>query len=326
MPSEKQKLNKSRLYVDENVLGRLGTNQEKDQLLVFIEILQEYWGEHGGVVLGAEYWSFPIGQTSQLHDVLYTGAGAAMGLDRDQLKELAICMERCGVSSLAPLAVTAVAAGRSAAYLSSAYAQAVWDAGAESIHPSLLCELPTGLSGTGTLSANAVSNPCFFVRQAGGVLELCRGMLRIFIPTRSEFHLIASYAFPQLVLHPDLDLNDFKLKLNMYFGTVLDHLTYLNDSFIPVANEVGWDLYKMVSRAAQYAEFSDEGDKTKRDKAKMKLRTRSFTVQGLVVELCCTLHTKITGHLGGRIHFHGPVPNVAPNKVFIAVFTDHLAT
>lgn len=325
MPSEKQKLQRSRLYVDENVLEKIGINDAKDQLLVFLDMLREYCTGHNGVLLGAEYWDFPVGANSKLYDFLYGDDGAAIGLDRDQLRELQIYMGRCKVSNFPTLNITAVTGSHSATYTSPAYAQAFSDVEDESIYPSMLCELPPLVSGAGALRTDIVSKPCFFVHEAGTVSDVCRGMLRSFLPTRDEFHFLSGYAFPHLILHPDLDLQDFKLQLNMYFGTVLDHLSYLNDSFIMDADEVGWDIHKMVARAAQYMVFSDEGDRTKRDRAKMKLRSRSFNVQGQVVQLCCTLHSKITGHLGGRIHFHGPVPDIAPDKVFVAVFVDHLA-
>jgi hypothetical protein len=146
-----------------------------------------------------------------------------------------------------------------------------------------------------------------------------RSALILSVSDEDSFFATMPKAFPKLFLVPGLSFRSFTDGYEGSIGLVCEHLSFLNDEFLALAEECNWDYAAILARAS--VAMSDESPNTKANKRAM--RQREIKIGDKIV--CCTLHTKLKP-TRGRIHFHPPVVGLANDRVIIGIFTDHLDT
>jgi hypothetical protein len=137
--------------------------------------------------------------------------------------------------------------------------------------------------------------------------------------SEDEFFRICDEAFPSLIFHDSVTFKKLSKKYEALIADVVDHLSFLNDEFVALGDEEGWDIHGMVGKAR--VDFSEETGHTRSKEKLVKHRRVAFGNTNIE----CTLHTKISRQ-HDRIHFHAPDDKVAPGKVIIGVLADHLPT
>jgi uncharacterized protein len=294
----------------------------KDSMVHFLAVLEEILStsERPLLIHQDVYYVDVDSNHTQLAALLYAEDGA----DRDVRLRLMIILGRCDLfdNVQKDQSVTVVSQGAETREVQSLAIRFVLEESLRSrTYFGIASRCEDGLhSGVASLRSQGNADvETLFVTVPRKIALAYRRAIVVTQPDMNTFFALSSKAFPKLFLVPGLDFRHFS---GGYAGTlhsVCDHLSFLNDEFLTLAAECGWDYGSIIARAR--ISLSDESPNTKGNKRAM--RQREVRLGEKMIH--CTLHTKLTP-TRGRIHFHPPVEDLASDRVIVGIFTDHLET
>ncbi len=180
---------------------------------------------------------------------------------------------------------------------------------------------PCARRGFVTASSELGQAEIFFFAAASELTAFWRSLYELEDTAEGDFFVLASRAFPDLILHRDLSFRRFDGIYQNLRSPVVRHLSVLNDHFIEAYKEANGIAREVESLLAPLGcpDISPESPNTHRNQHAMRTRD----VQHGEEFIRCEWHTKIEPHRN-RIHFafggsFGP-------KVFVGIFADHLPT
>lgn len=310
--------------VDGDCLAKAATELEVlAHLRKLLEMLRALEKGDTDVKFSRAYYNCAAGSFGrELYEVLYT-EWLKDDLDADFKRELQIALERSRGDEFEDADATlAPPGGDHLVRKDGQYRHLHSLVKDRSLRFGVLCEL-FGTVGRGTLTTADGTCDCFFLSSPDDLVSLARFSFEIRGLLAEEFRDAAQRAFPGLLIHPSVALTDIGVDLHSSFEVICSHLEFLNDKFVSVGNECGWDLFRMMGVArTKGLTFSDESSNTKQDSKKMKERDVVFEIQGKTHSVCCSLHTKIQPTIG-RIHFHPPT-NFSNGRVLVGKLHPHL--
>jgi len=289
-----------------------------------LEVLRKLDELQTDVFSSAPYYEFAAGNFGRaIYEILYEG-WLSDQFTEDELRELRVQLERLWRHEGEPAEVNLVCTAQQVDVVSHDYPYLML-IGRVREPLGVLYRVGDAPQGIGSIMHDATKVHALFFSNAKQITQLLRYSFQLRATADDELHDAAARAFPLLHFHEKLSVNSFGLDLNEHLPTVCLHLGFLNDEFLAIAKESGWDLPQVIAAAkAKAVDFSDESDNTKRAKQKIRERNVAFLTQkGDPKVVLCTLHTKITA-TRGRIHFHPPVPEIAPGRLLVGKFCEHL--
>jgi hypothetical protein len=173
--------------------------------------------------------------------------------------------------------------------------------------------------GTASIQLGKQAACSFIVCSASDISFVYREAIQALCETESSFFELSNKAFPSLLFHSTLSFGHFSKKFPQIIPVVCDHLAFLNDEFLNLANNCKWNYGAMTAGAT--VPFSDETAGTKNNRQAM--RQREVQLHGKTIY--CTLHTKLSP-TADRIHFHPPTKEMNLDKILVGIFTAHLDT
>jgi hypothetical protein len=168
------------------------------------------------------------------------------------------------------------------------------------------------------LMVNASQN-AFILRVVGELCQYFRALVTETNPDEKRFFAHMAHCFPNLYFMAGLTFSAFSRPYSANRFVVMEHLAFLNDRFLGLAEELAWDMPRIVNAAP--IDLSDESPLTKANKSAIKKRDISIGTR----TIRCTLHTKISPQRD-RIHFHPPVKDIGAGRIIIGIFHEHLRT
>ncbi|MGH3900147.1 MAG: hypothetical protein ACRDTA_18285 [Pseudonocardiaceae bacterium] len=173
--------------------------------------------------------------------------------------------------------------------------------------------------GSLTLSSGSGSADVVFFTEATEAHRVWRQAFALEDVPEHEFFVVAAYAFPTLIFHPDLRFGKFVGSYTATRDPVVRILCALNDHFRRVLAEHQGLPHAVAAAMGQYGvDLSPESPKTRASDAFMRKRYVTYDES----QYCCEWHAKIERHRN-RIHF--TLPASGPDgRILIGIFTEHL--
>lgn len=289
-----------------------------------VSIFRKFETEEIETTISVSAWEMKLPNGGLMYEILYNEV-PPLELPRDLRRELMQYLDRCAVNNEANnITITISRSDKTvSAHTSGVYSLALAAFRKKHKLPIFADLSDNVLATSAKIEFQNLSTPCFIITSDNDLIGFYRSAIESLQLERDDFVAGVAKAFPNLVFHPDVRIEQLEVDLTQHLGTILQHLAFLNDEYPRLGKEVNWDLPSLKSSAAaRDIDFSDESSNTKQDAKKIGKRVRTFTIKGTERKLTCSLHTKITRTIG-RIHFYNPLPE-DPNRVFIGIFDKHL--
>lgn len=264
------------------------------------------------------WYEMRVEEYGDLYEVLYAGVEVP-SVNSGLLTDVSRLIDRCGQYSGTNDGSVGVTLA-SAPLNSDAYPAAL-DVAAEFVAAIAVSRKFDSGVGEVSQAASGRSRYVFFLSDDKQLIKCVRDHVALGGCSKLLLDRYASRAFPALKLHPDVDPADLCVDMSAHASTVVSHLAFLNDDYIALGSQHGWDLPRMQAAAGpKGVEFSDESANTKKNKK--VIRDRSVSFGGKIIS--CTLHTKVQP-TKGRIHFS---VERASNEsfVYVGIMHEHLPT
>jgi len=312
-----------RFCVDESVLFALSPDPNEaiaalEPLLQLGEVVVNHRGGPPEVVQGVYAIQSNISGRPFV-DVLYQDL---LEVDRDFVRRIGVFLDRCAPFAAErddPIVAIVAVGAINSTVTSHACERLVSERTTGNHYYVLLQGSVPDLSGNGTITLGDQTVNAFVLHSAENLAKAYRQFVIDGTATEAEFFHICEEAFPSLIFHRSVTFKRFSKNYATLIADVVDHLAFLNDEFVALGIAERWDIYRMVSKAR--IPFSEETGNTRKKEKLVKYRRVAFGE----TRVECTLHTKISRQ-SDRIHFHAPDNKVAPGKVIIGVFAEHLPT